>query len=122
LECQRRIKRGYRSLKDAKGTDIYEQKRQADAELNRLRTNLREELKKKNRRRHFRDKDTALFNQQYDENSLPLEQEQSPKLALPIYQIPERAEFVHIIRDSKADLTKEEVHARATTMHSTRVR
>jgi hypothetical protein len=52
---------GYRRLRDAAGTDLGEQKRQADAQLTRKLTELRQKAKSKNRKRHFRYKDTELF-------------------------------------------------------------
>ncbi|KAI2868214.1 hypothetical protein CBS76997_9684 [Aspergillus niger] len=54
---------GYKHVKDAAGTEIGERKKRADAELNSTLTRLREEEKERNRRRHFRKTDTAIFNQ-----------------------------------------------------------
>lgn len=64
-------KRGYRTLKDAAGTEIGEQKRRADAELNRTLARLHDKTKAKNRRRHFRSTDTNIFNQQYTNDLQP---------------------------------------------------
>jgi hypothetical protein len=52
---------GYFPLKAAEGTAIYEEKLEADKDLNSERTRLRDKLKKKNRQRHFRDVDVAIL-------------------------------------------------------------
>ncbi|KKK12846.1 hypothetical protein ARAM_006568 [Aspergillus rambellii] len=66
----RRISRGLTAriramgltIKDAAGTEAGKQKRRADAELNSMLTYLRDKAKERNRKRHFRDTDTAIFN------------------------------------------------------------
>jgi hypothetical protein len=104
-------KRGYRSMKDAKGTSLYEKKKQADDDLNRERMCLREKLKKRARKRHFRSSDIMVLNQQFGGRSSE-PQKPIPRLTPPVYQIRERAALVPLICRSKADLTVEEEHAR----------
>jgi hypothetical protein len=104
-------KRGYRSMKDAEGTGIYEEKKKADDELNRERTRLREKLKKRVRKRHFRSSDTMALNQQFGGRSSE-PQKPTPHLSPPVYQIRERAALVPLICRSKAELTVDEEHTR----------
>ncbi|KAL4891317.1 hypothetical protein BDV59DRAFT_66820 [Aspergillus ambiguus] len=101
---------GYKSLKEAAGSEIGERKKQADAELNSLLTRLREEAKEKNRRRHFRNTDTDIFNQQY-ENQHCNANKTPPRLAR-TYQIPERRELVDLLCYSTPAKTDEEAHLR----------
>lgn len=56
-------KRGYCTVKAAKGTALYERKKRANSDLNRERTHLRRKLKRKARKRHFRSSDTMVLNQ-----------------------------------------------------------
>jgi hypothetical protein len=104
-------KRNYRFLKDVKDTGIYEKKK-ADDKLNRERIRLREKLKKRVRKRHFRNGDTTVLNQQFGDHSPPRSQKQTPGLTPPVYQIRERAALVQLICRSKAELTTDEEHAR----------
>lgn len=102
---------GYRAIKDAAGTEIWEQKRQANAELSSILTSLRDKAKERNRKRHFRNTDTAIFNRQYEEMANPERSEcqsQSPRH----YQIPERAELVRLLCYSAITKTAEEAHRR----------
>jgi hypothetical protein len=104
-------KRGHRSVRDAEGTAMYDRKIKADADLNRARTRLREKLKRRGRKRHFRSSDTMVLNQQFGGRSSTAQQS-TPRLTPPVYQIRERAALVPLICRSKADLTVEEEHAR----------
>ena len=108
---EERHRRGYRTWKDAAGTDISEQKRQADAELSCKLTSLREEAKKKNRQRHFRRTDTAIFNQQYEKAAdTPGD---NPQDRLPHhYQVSERVELIHLLCYLEPAKTEEEGHSR----------
>ncbi|KAI3036519.1 hypothetical protein CBS76997_9961 [Aspergillus niger] len=72
---------GYKRVKDAAGTEIGERKKRADAELNSTLTKLREEEKERNRRRHFRKTDTAIFNQQYELDRTSSEAKLQPHMA-----------------------------------------
>ncbi|KAE8139909.1 hypothetical protein BDV38DRAFT_269677 [Aspergillus pseudotamarii] len=87
---------GYKTLKEAAGTEIGERKKQADAELSSMLTRLREEAKEKNRQRHFRRTDTAIFNQQYERNEHFNKNKAQPRLTQ-TYQIAERNELVGLL-------------------------
>lgn len=102
---------GYKLLRDAAGTEIGERKKRADAELNRTLTRLRDEAKERNRRRHFRKTDTAIFNQQYELNQPCHEAKLQPQVAR-TYQIPERKELVDLLCYSTPTKTDEEAHLR----------
>lgn len=102
---------GYRAIKDAAGTEIGEQKRRANAELSSMLTSLRDKAKERNRKRHFRNTDTAIFNQQYDESAGPERSECRSQLPRH-YQIPEQAELVRLLCYSAIAKTTEEAHHR----------
>lgn len=102
---------GYRAIKDAARTEIGEQKRRANAELSSMLTSLRDKAKEKNWKRHFRNTDTAIFNQQYDESAGPERSECRSQLPRH-YQIPERAELVRLLCYSAIAKTTEEAHHR----------
>ncbi|BCR96735.1 uncharacterized protein AKAW2_30054A [Aspergillus luchuensis] len=115
----RRISRGLTAriramgltIKDAAGTEAGEQKRRADAELNSMLTCLRDKAKERNRKRHFRDTDTAIFNQQYEGTSGAASgdgQSQLPRY----YHISERAELVRLLCYSALAETTEDAHHR----------
>jgi hypothetical protein len=55
-------KSNYRSIKNAENTGIYEKKKKADDKLNREKTRLREKLKRKARKRYFRNNNIIIFN------------------------------------------------------------
>jgi hypothetical protein len=98
-------------LRDAAGTDLGEQKRQADAQLTRKLTELRQKAKSKNRKKHFRYKDTELFNQRDEDGPQP--QESDPQPYSPHhYEIPERADLVQLLFYSPAPTTEEELYHR----------
>ncbi|ODM15441.1 hypothetical protein SI65_09044 [Aspergillus cristatus] len=102
---------GYRAIKDAAGTEIGEQKRQANAELNSMLTSLRDKAKERNWKRHFRNTDTAIFNQQYEE-SAGLEKSECQSQFPRHYQIPEWAGLVRLLCYYTVAKTTEEAHHR----------
>lgn len=91
--------------------DIGLQKREADANLNRTRTTLREQALEKSRKRHFRETDTEIFNRQY---SLRHQEDEQQTSSSPPnhYFIPEREEAVRLLCYSSAPETDEEAHLR----------
>jgi hypothetical protein len=96
-----------------KGLEIGIQKREADANLNRTLARLREEALEKNRKRHFRDTNTEIFNRQYKDNLHGEENNQQNPLSAPNhYFIPEREEAVRLLCYSPAPQTDEEAHLR----------
>ncbi|KAF4210378.1 hypothetical protein CNMCM5878_004493 [Aspergillus fumigatiaffinis] len=114
--CCRRLtekihKQGYRSVRDAAGTKLGEQKRQADSQLARKLTELRQKAKSKNRRRHFRNKDTELFNQRDEDGPQPRGGASQPHFPHH-YQVPERAELVQLLFYSSVPTTREELYCR----------
>ncbi|GKZ51591.1 hypothetical protein AbraIFM66951_006145 [Aspergillus brasiliensis] len=115
----RRISRGLTAriramgltIKDAAGTEAGEQKRRAGAELNSMLTCLRDKAKERNRKRHFRNTDAAIFNQQYKGTSKAASgdgQSQLPRY----YHTSERAELVRLLCYSALAETPEDAHHR----------
>ncbi|GLA67413.1 hypothetical protein AtubIFM54640_010731 [Aspergillus tubingensis] len=103
--------KGYKNLKEAEGTEVGLRKRRADAELNSTLTRLREEAKEKNRNKHFRKADTAIFNQQY-EKGLPCNESKIQQPTVHSYQITERKELVDLLCYSSPAKTDEDSHLR----------
>jgi hypothetical protein len=101
---------GYKSDKDALGTPIYTERKKAVAELNRLRTKLRADCISKNRKRHFRRGDTIRINEQYVEGRLTksANKTEPENQNVRSYVIPERAEFIAIVRSYDPDATEDE--------------
>ena len=104
--------------KDSKVKELYKealeigrQKKDTDADLNRTLTKIRELALKKNRKRHFRNTDTEIFNRQYEAQAL--DEESEPQI-IPLnrYFIPEREEVVQSLCYSPAPRTDEETHLR----------
>jgi hypothetical protein len=102
---------GYRNVSQAMGTKLGEQKRQADAQLASKLTELRQKAKTKNRRRHFRNQDTDLFNQRYENGPQPQGTDTQPR-SPHHYQIPERGELVQLLYYSPLPKTEIEAHCR----------
>ena len=100
------------SPKDAMSPAIHEKKPEADRTLSRERTRLRENFKKKNRQRDFRDIDTAIFNQQLEHGCPRGFREQATKLTPPVSHIPGQGELVRRICRSNVTWTAEEEHRR----------
>jgi hypothetical protein len=90
--------------------ELGRQKKEADAELNRTLTKLRESALEKNRKRHFRNTDTEIFNRQYE--AQPCDEESEQRNIQPNYSIPEREEVVRLLCYSPAPQTDEEAHLR----------
>ncbi|CEL11756.1 hypothetical protein ASPCAL14853 [Aspergillus calidoustus] len=90
---------------------IGRQKKEADAELNRTLTKLREPALEKNRKRHFRNTDTEIFNRQYEAQPCDEESEQQ-NIQPNRYFIPEREEIVQLLCYSPAPRIDEEAHLR----------
>ncbi|KAH8691874.1 hypothetical protein BGW36DRAFT_400040 [Talaromyces proteolyticus] len=101
------------TVKEAKatGTELSLQKKEADAELNRTITGLREKELNKNRMRYFRNTDTETFNQQYKIDSTS-QQRESQSLTSIRYTIPEREESVRLLCYSISVQTEDEIHSR----------
>ncbi|KAL2801601.1 hypothetical protein BJX63DRAFT_438656 [Aspergillus granulosus] len=91
--------------------EIGRKKKEADAELSRTLARLREAAVEKNRKRHFRDTDTKIFNQQYEAHPRDEESEQQ-NITPNHYFIPEREEAVRLLCYSPAPRTDEEAHLR----------
>ncbi len=103
------------TVKDAqdKELEIGIRKTEADANLNRTLTSLREQALEKNRKRHIRDTDTVIFNRQY-EDGLCRQGNEQQSLSSPAihYFIREREEAVRLLCYSPAPQTDEETHLR----------
>jgi hypothetical protein len=55
-------KKDYRFIKNPENTGIYEKKKKADDKLNREKIRFRKKLKKKIRKKYFRNSDIIIFN------------------------------------------------------------
>ncbi|PWY96036.1 hypothetical protein BO94DRAFT_542116 [Aspergillus sclerotioniger CBS 115572] len=99
------------TIKNTAGTKAGEQKRQADAELNSMLTYLRDKAKEQNQKRHFRNTDTAIFNQQYEGSSELVSSDGQSQLPR-YYHIRERAELVRLLCYSALAETTENAHHR----------
>jgi hypothetical protein len=102
-------KRGYRAIPDAEGTGIHDKKMAANKKLNRARTCLRDKLKMRARKRHFRNSDTMAFNGQFGDDP---SSHKHMSLAPPVSRISERATLIQLIFESDTELTFEEEYAR----------
>jgi hypothetical protein len=83
----------------------------ANKKLNRARTYLRDKLKKRARKRHFRNSDTMAFNGQFGGDC---SSHKHTSLAPPVSRISERATLIQLIFESDTELTFEEEYARRT--------
>ncbi|TQB67531.1 hypothetical protein MPDQ_005340 [Monascus purpureus] len=82
-----------------------------DAQSQQISNHPEKEAKKKNRQRHFRRTDTAIFNERYEKT--PDAQGDHIQGRLPHhYQIPERAELTHLLCYLEPAKTEDEAHSR----------
>ncbi|KAL4732803.1 hypothetical protein BDV11DRAFT_176361 [Aspergillus similis] len=89
--------------------EIGRQKKEADAELNRTLTKLRESALEKNQKQHFRNTNTEIFNRQYEAQSCDEKGEQQ-NIQPNHYFIQEQEEVVWLLCYSPAPQTDEEAH------------
>jgi hypothetical protein len=106
--------RGYKSVPDAKGTEIYEEKMKAVSAVNCHKTDMRTVLLAKARKRHFRNADTDEFNRQFGD----IASHESLKEASrepPVHRIPERNQIIELICTPMEGLTLDEQFTRQCT-------
>jgi hypothetical protein len=98
-------------MKNIEDTGIYEEKKKADDKLNRERIYFREKLKKRMRKRYFRNSDIIIFNQQFEDRFSEFQ-----KLILylfsPVYQIREHAALISLIYKFKMELIVDKKYIR----------
>ena len=99
---------GYRPIKTAEGTPLYNEQRKAQKQLDSLKVRLRNKTKDKARQKWFRNADTIAFDAQFLE-ARPTP-DRSPDKAKPSrkYSIPERAEVLQWIDQAPANATEQE--------------
>ena len=99
---------GYRSVKDAQGTALFQKKKKAEARLNTTKQRLRVKMITQGQERHFRTADTRAF----DAQSAPRVASTSTRdvqHAKPIiYSIPERAKVVQLVCSPGEDISDRE--------------
>lgn len=98
----------YSSVEEARGTELYKQKKQADAALSCARTELRARLIKKARKRHFRNADTLELDAQFADSSF---REPSRSVTRPerkVYEVAERDLVIRLTCDPVAPMTGHE--------------
>ena len=109
----KKLKHKYRFLRLAPPNDPWLQaKKQVDITLHREKTNRRNRMLEKARRRHFRNADTATLEAQFaNESFAAFDKNVKPSAPLS-YDISERGEIVRLTCEPIADLTGHEKHAR----------
>ena len=100
------IRHRYGTVSKARGTKLYDEKKQADANLNRAKTEYRAKAFRKARKKHFRKADTLAIDQQFNQSLQLLEQSNVP-LKPTAYELKERGLVVCLTCD-ESDLTGQE--------------
>ena len=93
------IKDRYGIIANARGTDLYDQKKLADAELNRAKTHLRTKALRKARKKHFREADTREIDRQFANLSPSLQEHSNARVNPTAYEIKERGLVVQLTCD-----------------------
>ena len=99
---------GYRPIRAAKGTRLFEKKKKAEARLNCFKNKLRTNMIEKARKQHFRKADTVAFDSQFSAarvaqtSSREIHHTKSIK-----YHLPERAAVVHLTCPPADGLTEQ---------------
>ena len=108
-----KLKKKYQVLRLAPPNDPWlKAKKQVDAALHREKTNRRNRMLEKARKKHFRNADTATLEAQFADSSLAAPDDDDVKLPAPLqYDIPERGEIVRLTCEPIGDLTDHEKHA-----------
>ena len=121
-DLTKELRKKYRLVGLAPPNDpLLEAKNQVDAALHREKTNRRNRMLVKARKRHFRHADTATLEAQFiDSTTAASDEDVTPPLPLQ-YDIPERSDIVRLTCEPIADLTDEEKHLRRIEALRTRV-
>ncbi|KAL8997376.1 MAG: hypothetical protein Q9188_006340 [Gyalolechia gomerana] len=106
-----KLREKYRLVRLAPLNDpLLEAKKQVDAALHREKTNRRNRMLEKARKRHFRNADTATLESQFIGSTVAASGEEV-KSAVPLqYDIPERSDVVRLTCEPMGDLTDHEKH------------
>ena len=87
---------GYRNVKDAQGTTLFQKKGKAEARLNSTKKRLQVKMIAQARKRHFRTADTLAFDAQFSDVAVSFTSTRDIQHAKPtVYNIPERAKVVN---------------------------
>ena len=100
---------GYRSVKDAQGTALFQKKKKAEARLNTTKQRLRVKMITQGQERHFRTADTQAFDAQFAAARVASTSTRDIQHAKPIiYSIPERAKVVQLVCSPGEDISDRE--------------
>ncbi len=89
---------GYRAVKGARGTALFQKKKKVEARLNSMKKGLRVKMIAQARKRHFRTADTLAFDAQFSRAAVSSTPTRDTQHDQPIvYNIPERAKVVQLI-------------------------
>ncbi len=112
-DLTKKLKKTYRFVRLAPPNDpLLKEKKEVDAALHREKTNRRNRMLEKARKRHFRHADTATLEAQFADSSLAASDEDVKPPAPLQYDITERGEIVRLTCEPIADLPDHEKHAR----------
>jgi len=100
---------GYKTINDAEGTTLYQEKKRIEAQLSCLKVKLRNHFIVQSRKRHFRKTDTQAFDAQFSVTKVPPTIEPDIQPTTPIgYNILERAKVVRLTCSSADGLSDRE--------------
>ena len=87
---------GYKKITHAKGTPLHDEKKKIDRQLNNVKTQLRNHMIAKARKRHFRNADTMAFEAHFAANAPDIPPRPTPCEPTIHYCLPERAVVVQL--------------------------
>ena len=105
------IRHCYGTISKARGTKLYNEKKQADANLNRAKTEYRAKAFRKARKKHFRKADTLAIDQQFNQSLRSLEQT-NVLLKPTAYELKERGLVVRLTCDESDLIGQEKIDQR----------
>ena len=112
-DLTKKLKDKYHFVRLAPPNDpLFKEKKEADAALHREKSNRRNRMLEKARKRHFRNADTATLEAQFLDSSIAASDEDVKPPAPLRYDIPERSDIVRLTCEPIADLTDDEKHTR----------
>ena len=112
-DLTKKLKKKYRLVRLAPLNDpLLKEKKDVDAALHREKSNRRNRMIEKARKRHFRNADTATLEAQFVDSNIAVSDEVVKPPAPLQYDIPERSDIVRLTCESIADLTDDEKHTR----------
>ncbi|MCJ1360230.1 MAG: hypothetical protein MMC33_010233, partial [Icmadophila ericetorum] len=112
-DLTKKLKEKYQFVRLAPPNDpLLKEKKEADAVLHREKSNRRNWMIEKARKRHFRNADTATLEAQFLDSSIAASDEEIKPPATLRYDIPERSDIVRLTCEPIADLTDDEKQTR----------